>query len=247
MLSLETPINELVAKHPKVVEFLETNKVFCVECSVGTCLVKDIFAIHNFSKEDQKEMIEQIKMLINGETTKIKIFEPLDSKEEYSPLVEMLIEEHKVIMELVYMAQYIINKPNFYQKYQKEIEKLVYYFKHYADDFHHGKEEDMLFYLFDKIDILEVMYLEHSSSRGYRKKLASSTSESEIKQLISEYALLLTDHIYKEDNILFPYLDRSLSDEQKDKIINELQAIDLSINDEIKAFINDFNQKEFTI
>lgn len=247
LLNKNMPINEVIDNYPITRIFLEKNEIFCVDCSVGTCLLGDLFEIHNFSKEDQEAMFENLNNLIDGKTTEVLQFTPLTKTEKYSEIVEILIDEHRKIMDLVYIAQYIISKPEFLKKYKSEVEKLVYFFKYYADDFHHGKEEDMLFYLFEKNDILNAMYQEHEQSRDYRAKLAVSDNEEEIKELIVDYTTMLKDHIYKEDNILFPYLDRNLTTEMIEKINQDLEGTDLSINDDVVAFINKFNKKEFSM
>ncbi|MDL2211297.1 hemerythrin domain-containing protein [Erysipelotrichaceae bacterium OttesenSCG-928-M19] len=246
MLNLNMPINEVINEYPITRDFLEKNEIFCVDCSVGTCLLKDLFEIHNFSSGDQIAMFENLNDLVTQKTKEIKVFTPLTKKDKYSAIVEMLIEEHRKITELVYIAEYIIRQPNFLIKYAQEVEKLLYFFKYYADDFHHGKEEDMLFYLFEKNDILKAMYQEHEQSREYRSKLVSSSDVKEISQLITEYCLMLKDHIYKEDNILFPYLDRNLTTEMLVEIDRKMQDLDLSINDDVINFIEDFNNKEFS-
>lgn len=247
LLNINLPINEVIKEYPITKDFLEQNGIFCVDCSVGTCLLKDLFEIHNFSKIDQVKMLQNLTDLVNGNTKEILVFTPLTKNAKYSDIVEILIEEHRMITELVHLAEYIISKEDFLIKYETEVKKLIHYFKHYADEFHHGKEEDMLFYLFEKNDILEVMYQEHEQSRAYRARLASSNDEKEIKQLITDYTMMLKDHIYKEDNILFPYLDRNLTTEQSFEITRRLEDVDLSINDEVVDFIEKFNQREFSL
>lgn len=248
MLNLNSPISEVVKEYPIVGDFLLANDVDCVNCSVATCLVKDILEIHNFSKETQVEMQEYMQELVNGTKSELKVYTPLNNKEDYHVITNMLIDEHKLIMELIYITEYIVSKEDYLTKYKNEVDKIIHYFKYYADDFHHGKEEDVLFCLFEQNDILRAMFQEHEQGRDLRKRILEAGDNAQlVKDLLIEYTTMLKDHIYKEDNILFPYLDRNLTEENIEKINNELQTIDMSINVDIKAFIEDFNRAMFTL
>ena len=40
------PIKEVIETHPGIGEILNKYEIGCLECSIGTCLLKDVVAVH---------------------------------------------------------------------------------------------------------------------------------------------------------------------------------------------------------
>ena len=40
------PIKEVIEVHPKIGEILKRYEIGCLECSIGTCFLKDVVAVH---------------------------------------------------------------------------------------------------------------------------------------------------------------------------------------------------------
>lgn len=40
------PIKEVIEAHPKIGEILNKYEIGCLECSIGTCFLKDVVAVH---------------------------------------------------------------------------------------------------------------------------------------------------------------------------------------------------------
>ena len=40
------PIKEVIETHPRIGEILNKYEIGCLECSIGTCLLKDVVAVH---------------------------------------------------------------------------------------------------------------------------------------------------------------------------------------------------------
>lgn len=40
------PINEVIASHPHIGTILKKYEIGCLECSIGTCLLQDVVAVH---------------------------------------------------------------------------------------------------------------------------------------------------------------------------------------------------------
>jgi hemerythrin-like domain-containing protein len=114
------------------------------------------------------------------------------------------------------------------------LEKAVDFIKIFADKCHHGKEEDLLFPAMEKAGIprtggpLGVMLSEHAAGRGYVKAMAEALlslkkDNEAAAQLFAEnarnYGALLSQHIYKEDNILYPMADSRLTPTQQDELL----------------------------
>lgn len=245
-MNRDQAIVQVIEDYPVVGEFLLYNDVDCVNCTIKTCQLKDILAIHNFSDADQDAMYDYMEKLINGQEKEMKKFIPQPVQNEYHPITQMLMDEHKYVKELIYTAEYIIRKKDFMDKYADDIEKLIHYFKAYADDYHHGKEEQLLFNLYPDNEAVKVMLEEHEQGRDYRKTLLSTKDPEVIKQTLKDYGEMLKEHIHKEDDILFPFLDRVLTEEENAHINEELLKNDESILKEVKQYLEDFNTKEFT-
>ena len=39
-------IKEVIEAHPKIGEILDNYEIGCIKCSIGTCLLKDVVAVH---------------------------------------------------------------------------------------------------------------------------------------------------------------------------------------------------------
>ena len=124
---------------------------------------------------------------------------------------------------------------------------LIYFIKNYADGFHHAKEENILFktMLDDPENMhcnpIPVMLHEHDEGRNYVKGMEEALLNNDVKKLIenaSGYSYLLQEHIFKEDNILYPMAEEGLNDEQKLNV--EKQYRNVSSQDFFKTDISDF-------
>jgi hemerythrin-like domain-containing protein len=122
--------------------------------------------------------------------------------------------------------------------------KAVDFMRVFADRCHHGKEEDTLFPLLEQKGILKhrgpiaVMLMEHEQGRLFVKGLSESLARYEkgdmkAKAVIVEnargYADLLDQHIYKEDNILYPMGDKVLSEADNRELLDKFEKIEKEI------------------
>jgi hemerythrin-like domain-containing protein len=113
------------------------------------------------------------------------------------------------------------------------LEKAVDFIKVFADKCHHGKEEDLLFPAMEKAGIprtggpLGVMLREHVMGRGFVKAMSEALAgikkgDRKAVALFAEnarnYGALLSQHIFKEDNVLYPMADGRLSSAEQDAL-----------------------------
>ncbi len=73
------------------------------------------------------------------------------------------------------------------------------------------------------------MLNEHSKARELVQAMENSlhtNDNDKLKTAISQYAQLLKEHIYKEDNILYPMGERGLSDMAKASLLKEYAQTD---------------------
>ena len=113
------------------------------------------------------------------------------------------------------------------------LEQAVDFIKVFADKCHHGKEEDLLFPEMAKAGIpkeggpLGVMLREHVEGRNFVKAMGEAAAAlkkgdreagARFARNARGYGALLTQHIFKEDNILYPMADGRLLDMQQDRL-----------------------------
>jgi hemerythrin-like domain-containing protein len=111
----------------------------------------------------------------------------------------------------------------------------------FVDKCHHGKEEDLLFPALEKAGVpreggpIGVMLREHDLGRGYISGLRQGVTDFKtgdqkavvrIIENIEYYNDLLTQHIDKEDHILYPMAERAFSREQNDALLEGFAVIE---------------------
>lgn len=106
--------------------------------------------------------------------------------------------------------------------------KAIEFIRNYADKFHHAKEEDILFVELCKDTVkmhcnpVEQMLYEHEVGRKFVKGMEGGLKENNKGRIIENargYAELLQEHIYKEDNILYPMADEALDEKAKNQML----------------------------
>ena len=108
---------------------------------------------------------------------------------------------------------------------QEAVDSLLRFLREYADEHHHAKEEHILFPWVQANGFvrgagpIEVMISDHIRARSHvsemgaaMDRLRSSPADDEARKRFLQageaYAVLLWQHIWKEDNVLYPMADR---------------------------------------
>jgi len=158
---------------------------------------------------------------------------------------ENLKEEHQVILRMIKILIVASDKLEKGENVPLEVfKKAVDFLRTFADSCHHGKEQDKLFPLLEERGILKhrgpiaVMLIEHEQGRQFLKGLAEALSryeggdkdaKSAIINNAQGYAELLDQHIYKEDNILYPMGDKVLSASDNKELLEKFEKIEKEI------------------
>ena len=114
---------------------------------------------------------------------------------------------------------------------------MINFLKFYADAYHHGKEEDILFPIYEQAGVpnkpgpIGVMLDEHVINRGFIKGMVEAIEDIKLgkdskKKFIENaqnYYELLQNHIQKEDNILYPMGDSRLSDPEHQNLLEKFE------------------------
>jgi hemerythrin-like domain-containing protein len=229
-------IKGLIDEFPEVGTILETFQVGCTTCQVGTCLLKDIVDIHPLSPEDELELMTQIaRVIYPGQEIEIKIPErksdPSAEATQYSPPMKKLVEEHQWILRLLAMIPALIERCDLsLETDQQRLRDAVDFIRSYADKYHHAKEEDILFKYFDEsLDIIQVMFEDHKTARGHVAAIHTAIEAQDMATLASHltaYGELLKDHIKREDEILYPWLDKQLTLQQIGQMFAQFAQVD---------------------
>lgn len=230
-------IKDIIAEYPAVGDALGHYDIGCVTCSVGTCQLKDIISIHNLSPDQERALFGEIAQIIfPGEAVELPKTEPKLAipvgNRKLSPPIQELIAEHKTIKRVIALIPGITAnlKVPITVEQKQLIAGVIDFIRHYADRFHHAKEEDILFKYFDESsDILSIMLKEHEIGRAHVRAVAEALERGDataIKDHLTAYGALLSEHVRKEDEILYPWMDRELADAQIGQLYAAFRAVE---------------------
>jgi hemerythrin-like domain-containing protein len=111
----------------------------------------------------------------------------------------------------------------------------------FADGCHHRKEEGVLFKAMQSAGVpvnagpIAVMLMEHDLGRTHARGILSgaqkmaggeNSGKAELLQSARNYAQLLTQHIQKEDSILFPMADRVIPLSLHDQVFEDFEKVE---------------------
>jgi hemerythrin-like domain-containing protein len=251
---LNTGIKAVISEFPAVADILSDEYgIACVACSDGTCLLKDVVGIHNLTQRQEVELLLKIEKIIypdrDIDLSEIEsVAKPIDPREiEYSPPIKKLVNEHVLIKRLIALIPAIIETFDVESEPDRQlIRDAVDFIRSYADKFHHAKEEDILFeYSHKESDIIKTMYEDHKKARNHVKAMMEALEKRDkagVVEHLREYGDLLTEHIKKEDEILYPWIDRELSIAQVVELFSKFDDADNSLGADIperyERFVN---------
>lgn len=135
--------------------------------------------------------------------------------------IHTLMEEHKILLDFIEKLKETVKKIEAAKNFDRvsgELEILEHIAEHLVEaDKHHQREEEVLFPMLEKFGVTEppeIMREEHKELKPKKKELYEIAKESKemsypefIRKVrgLAEYLIKeLPDHIYKENNILYP-------------------------------------------
>lgn len=153
---------------------------------------------------------------------------------------EDLMNEHRVIERMLKVVSNAADRLESGKEVDKELlVGAADFFKNFADKCHHSKEEKLLFEkmmergVSGEVGPIAVMLREHEDGRAHIRKIAALSgnkhdrrnSEELIKHLRG-YVALLSQHIQKEDNILYPLADRILTPGDQEELAKGFERVE---------------------
>lgn len=237
-------VKPLIEAFPEVGEILERYGIGCVPCTIGTCELRDVVTFHALSPQDEAEMMFQIEKAIYPERdvprpqVRTATEPPRPSEISYSPPVRRLVDEHKWIERLLAVIPDMVSERRASGAMDTDLVlATVDFIRGYADRFHHMKEEDILFDYTDReAEIVRVILEDHDRARGFVRAIVRAIEEGDSNALCANligYQALLIEHISKEDEILYPYIDRGLTTSQVGEIFRRFEEVERGLDDDI--------------
>ena len=155
---------------------------------------------------------------------------------------EALKKDHRVIEKMLNVLEVVSKKIEQGEELSAEtLKKASDFIRNFADNYHHGKEEDILFRTMEERGFpreggpIAMMLVEHDEGRGYARALAEgiekyASGDSSAKKTVAEnarnYAGLLAQHIQKEDNILYMMADNILPEALQRELLNRFDIVE---------------------
>lgn len=155
---------------------------------------------------------------------------------------EILMAEHRVIERVLKTIEAALQRPDANAQLRPSLFlDAVEFIQGYADDYHHQKEEGVLFEVMEARGFpkeggpIAVMLAEHEQARAYTRAMQSAAerwrdgdaaAQTEVTRNAQDYVSLLGDHIHKEDNILYPMADQLLSPEDQERMAETFRELE---------------------
>jgi hemerythrin-like domain-containing protein len=231
---IEMFIKDAIDAYPAVGEVLSSAGIGCVTCSIGTCKIKEVVSIHNLNSDQEQGLFAGIAAVIfPGQTPSLPRTTQKaipSTTRALSPPLQALVDEHTNIKRV------LARLPGLSARIQSGLDKdtrptileVINFIRQYADTFHHAKEEDILFKYFETSPVLTVMLNEHETGRRHVQNALAALERNDIPgiaEALTAYGLLLTEHIRKEDEILYPWMNRELTDSQVGQLFSKFNAV----------------------
>lgn len=180
--------------------------------------------------------------------------------------IELMKEEHVNIRRMIAVLQKrCIAMMNGAPVDPAELRQVISFIREYSDAHHHGKEEQFLFpVMTEKLGrvadnlINHGMLVEHDLGRGHvlaleeavtaYEKDPSDANRLDILTEAMSWGKLLERHTKKEDDVVYPFAERALSQEDKDRVDAACTSFEedpknVGIRDKWLSFLEEMEQK----
>jgi hemerythrin-like domain-containing protein len=152
--------------------------------------------------------------------------------------LETLVHEHQVIERGLAVLQAVAGRVQKGEEISTErVRELLQFFQVFADKCHHAKEEGVLFPAIEERGIprdggpIGVMLYEHDRGRGYVREMIDAlprlgedaAAKEQFLSGANHFVSLLSEHIFKENNVLFRMAESVLSDEDDKRLMEQFE------------------------
>ncbi|MBZ5670455.1 MAG: hemerythrin domain-containing protein [Acidobacteriia bacterium] len=156
---------------------------------------------------------------------------------------KVLRHEHEAILKMLEVTEKVANRLEQGEAVRQEVlANLQEFFRLFADQCHHGKEEDLLFPLLEQKGIprtggpIGVLLREHEEGRSLIRQMgdAAEATKSGLTGAGSRwagaargYVGLLHGHIEKENNVLFMMAERLLTPGEQEQLAEDFEKLEV--------------------
>jgi hemerythrin-like domain-containing protein len=152
---------------------------------------------------------------------------------------KQLSADHEVIRQALHVLQAVSNDiRNGTSVVDGDIQSLLNFLREFADGSHHVKEQAILFPALMHADmpldagLLHAMNYEHERGRTLTAAMQDALNRNRMDGFVTladRYIELLTNHIEKEESVLFTAADETLSDEEDERVAADFGHFDAVI------------------
>jgi hemerythrin-like domain-containing protein len=155
---------------------------------------------------------------------------------------QILMDEHRVIERVLSVLEVAVSR----LEAGESIDATLFidateFIREFADGCHHRKEEGVLFLAMNAAGMpsdegpIGVMLAEHKQARAYTRGLLEAAEKVQagdanaVEQVIGNargYAVLLRQHIAKEDNVLFPMAATVIPASEHDRLLSDYERVE---------------------
>jgi hemerythrin-like domain-containing protein len=239
---LETHIKPMLAEHPALGAVLDAAGIGCTGCSLGTCRVKDILEIHNLDPDASHALLTRMGAIIHaGRPFEVPVLErkAAPAKSTLCPPIARMVEEHTHILKVIgLIPELTLALERNPAPALELLGECLGFIRTYADRYHHAKEEDILFRFFDpESEIIGVMFQDHCDGRQHMAAMAAAIGLGDAAAAaagLRAYGELLRGHIHREDHILYPWMDRTLTMRQVGELFQRCAAVEAAFGEQPK-------------
>lgn len=155
---------------------------------------------------------------------------------------EALKKDHRVIEKMIDILEKVSHKIDNGEDVPADILKnSADFIRNFADNYHHGKEEDLLFKKMEEKGFpieggpVGVMLIEHDEGRGYARAMAEAAEQyaagdSGAKKIFADnarnYGSLLLPHIQKEDGILYMMANNLIPEDAQQELLGIFNMVE---------------------
>ncbi len=155
----------------------------------------------------------------------------------YSKPLQILVDEHEVIVSVLDAVEAVAGQKGANGAFPTEFfQKTVDFIVNYADHFHHAKEEDLLFPCLATRGIprqggpIGMMLYEHDEGRAHVQTINAALPKAakgdraaagQVRDAAIAFAVLLRNHIMKENQVLYRMGDQVMSAPDKEELVQQ--------------------------
>jgi len=161
----------------------------------------------------------------------------------YSKATQTLFDEHEVILKAIEQAKAILQQDDL-SVHKDELLWYVRFFKEYGDEYHHQKEEEILFKFIEESNemlgggLISSLTDHHNEFRDALRNAQDALKNAQwdnVRKILNSYFSDMRDHIGAENDELFISTDSLLNDQEKDTIYYRYMDKDRELGEDRKS------------